>query len=373
MHHFAAVILSISLCFAEFPAHSQSAARDKAGYRDFVLDGKKIWLLTNSGKLKVVDWASVKIIESEIRTDTSVVAVAKDRAGSIIISDASNKIRQFDKINRRWLPLSQYDGKLTGIVFDAKNQCYAITDSGIVNTNKHERFFPDSTFRLNKQIKNTGRWFDIPAYYMDKDNRIWVGFDYGEWGGNVFCFDSRNTSFVKLTIDSVQMNTNPVSSFCEDANSVYMSGGVTHIFLTHSSILKFKNETASPIFLSKDREMAEKGTFKGPDGKKKTETWTTMKGGHRIGPAAYNPRNKALYFYSQYGIFKGNLTNNLATIENWSIVLKPKLEWTGGRSNAVGPTMNVSKMQFSPNGTLFFLSEHNGLGIYDGKALRFIR
>ena len=136
---------------------------------------------------------------------------------------------------------------------------------------------------------------------MDQRDRIWIGFDYGEWGGDVFAFDTRKQTFIRLTIDGVQMNTNPVNSFCEDSQSVYMSGGISHMMLTHGSIIKFKDQTGSTFLLSKNRETSEKVTFDGPDGKKKSETWVTWKGGHQIGPVAYNPTDGCLYFYSQHG------------------------------------------------------------------------
>lgn len=80
-----------------------------------------------------------------------------------------------------------------------------------------------------------------------------------------------------------------------------------------------------------------------------------------------------LYFYSQTSFYKGNRRADLSDIKHWQNVLKPTLTWNSGRSNAAGPAMNVLKMQFTADGKLFFLTEYEGIGIYDGKNVRFVR
>ncbi|MFD2569054.1 hypothetical protein ACFSUS_00320 [Spirosoma soli] len=147
------------------------------------------------------------------------------------------------------------------------------------------------------------------------------------------------------------MTMNPVSAFCEDQQSVYMSGGLAHMILVHGSIITFKDGVGRMMLLSENRETPVKAEFIDPTtGKKQTQTGTTWTGGQMIGPSAYNPVVNCLYFYSQDGFFKGSLRTDLSDIKHWQNVLKPKLTWTGGRPNAVGPAMNVLKMQFAADG-----------------------
>jgi len=143
--------------------------------------------------------------------------------------------------------------------------------------------------------------------------------------------------------------------------------------LTHGSIYRFTNEIATPVLLSKDKETPMEVLMNDPlTGKKSKQIGITWKGGHRIGPSAYNPTNNCLYFYSQFGIFNAKLGTNLADIKKWQKVFEPKLLWTSGSRYAAGPAMNVLKMQFTTGGTLLFLTEHNGLGVFNGKTVRFI-
>ena len=373
MKYYRAISALVLLFCACSPAHTQSAAEKIVSYKDFVLDDESVWLLTNTGKLIAKKWTTNTTL-STVRNDTSVIVLAKDRQGNIVISDVDHRISVFDRQKQTWLTLTTYKGKLTALAFDSHNHCFALTDQGIVDPAKQITYFPDSTYSGNESrwLKKK-LWLATPTCFTDSHDNLWLGLNYGEWGGDVFAFNLQKRNFLYLNTDSVQMDSNPVLAFCEDLDNVYMAGGVSHIFLTHGSIVRFTNQKASPVLLSKDRETPVHVTRTGSDGKEKTEIWTTWKGGQLIGPIAYNPSNKCLYFYSQDGIFKSTPGADLSDIKQWQNILKPSLRWNNGQQYAAGPAMNVLKMQFSPDGALFFLSEYDGLGIYDGKTLRYIK
>lgn len=349
------------------------SAQSADGYKDFILNGKNVILLTKAGKLKFID-----VVSQEpgllVETDAPILALSADTQGNIVVGDKNQLIKRYDYKQKTWQPLTSYSDKLINIVFNSQNQCFLITNKGIVDAMNHAVYFPDSSLSKNNQIRYKNDWFWQPVCFIDHQDQLWLGFDHGEWGGDVFAFDTRNRIFSTLQTDSLEMTLNPVAGFCEDPQNVYMSGGLSHIVLTHGSIARFTNGVATPVLQSKDRETPVEEVIDDPKtSKKQRRIFTTWRGGHRIGPCAYNPANKCLYFYSQNGFFKSRLDTDLSDINQWESVLKPTLKWTGGSRNAVGPSMNVLKMKFTADGTLLFLTEHEGLGIYDGKELRFIR
>lgn len=342
------------------------------GYKDFSLAGKNLLLLTKSGQLELLNNLTAKH-GLPVKTDAPVVAATIDCEGTIVIGDTNHLIQAYDSRRKAWRVLSTYTDKLTGILFNSQNQLFLITNKGIIDAQTHTTYFPDSSFYTNSQIRYTRGWFYPPVSFLDYQDNLWLGFDHGEWGGDVFAFDTHQRVFRQLQTEQNKMTTSPVNGFCDDRQHVYMSGGLSHIFLTHGSISRFSNGRATPVLQSKDKETPVETIMEDPrTGKKEKKRLITWKGGHRIGPMAYNPTNKCLYFYSQFGIFKGSPKADLADINQWQRILKLNLTWTAGSPNAVGPSMNVLKMQFTPNGTLLFLTEHNGLGIYTGKNLRFI-
>lgn len=98
-----------------------------------------------------------------------------------------------------------------------------------------------------------------------------------------------------------------------------------------------------------------------------------MINGEYIGPATYNKYDNSIYFYSQHGIFKGFKSKDLSKIENWEIILKPKLRWTWGQEDAVGAPMNVLKMNIIDKDKFIFLTQNDGIGFFDGEKLKMLR
>ncbi|UFH56464.1 hypothetical protein [Spirosoma sp. KNUC1025] len=348
-------------------------AQPTNGYKDFILSGKNVILLTKTGELKRIDVASGEP-GSSIDTDVPIVALSADRQGNIVAGDTNHQIKSYDTKLKTWHHLAPYTNKLIHIVFNSQNQCFLITSKGIVDVASQAVYFPDSSLSRNNQIRLKNRWFESPVCFVDHQDKLWLGFNYGEWGGDVFVFDTRKRAFAPLQTDSLKMTTNPVNGFCEDQQSVYMAGGVSHMFLTHGSIIRFTDGVATSVLQSKDRETEVEMVFDDPKtGTKQKRIGKTWRGGHQIGPIAYNPANKQLYFYSQNGFFSGSPNADLSDIKQWETILKPALSRTGGSPHAAGLSINVRKMLFTANGTLLFLSEREGIGVYDGKKLRFVR
>ncbi|GAB3032216.1 hypothetical protein [Spirosoma pulveris] len=365
-------LFSLVLLFVNRETVRGQEVSKEVRYKDFSLVGKSLLLLTRSGRLDLFNSLTAKQA-IPVQTAAPVVAATIDREGTIVIGDTNHSIQAYNSRQKTWRVLSTYTDKLTGIVFNSQNQCFLITDKGIVDVQTHTTYFPDSSFYTNRQIRYTRGWFSPPVSFLDYQDNLWLGFNHGEWGGDVFSFDTRRHAFRQLQTEQIRMTTNPVNGFCDDRQNVYMSGGVSHMFLTHGSISRFSNGLATPVLQSKDKETPVEVMMEDPrTGKKKKQRLITWKGGHRIGPMAYNPVNTCLYFYSQFGIFKGSPTADLSDIKKWLNTLKLNLKWTANSPYAAGPAMNVLKMQFTPDGTLLFLTEHNGLGVYTGKNLRYI-
>lgn len=53
--------------------------------------------------------------------------------------------------------------------------------------------------------------------------------------------------------------------------------------------------------------------------------------------------------------------------------MQPKLHWKSGQPDAVGSPMNVLKLQVLDDGKIIFVSQNDGVGIYDGKTLTMIQ
>jgi hypothetical protein len=344
------LLLSITILFLSFKSIADGR------FKDYIITDNSVWALTKDGKIELFD-KSGKPIEKRIVNSSEILVIAKDEQEKLVIADKQSNIKRYNDSNDSWEVMAKVKDNCHGIVFDSKNDCYLITDRGIKSLKSQEIYFSKES--LNDQITYKEQWGKPYCYMMDKHDRIWLGFGYGEWGGNLFIFETTSKQFQTPKLDSFQINLWPIKSFFEDSNSVYLSAGLQHMF-TSGIIVKFDNLNASIFFESSwkrnKKNIAEEEIY-----------------GEYIGPATTDASHKSIYFYSQNGIFKGEKTADLTTIKNWKVVLKPKLHWTAGQRDAVGSPMNVLKLDPLENGGLVFLAENDGIAFFDGKELKVLK
>jgi len=324
-------------------------------YKDFIVENDSLWALTTDGKLLLIDLNTGDTLPDLVQSNQPILVLTKDRQGNIIVGDKNRSIKKYENRTNSWTILFKYSNNLLGIAFDSKNNYYLITNRGIFDIRQQKTYYPDSS--LNYQIRHETGWSHDPVYITDKNDNIWIGFGYGEWGGDLFIFNTKDKKFTAPRLKDFEITLNPIKSIFESPDNVFVTSGLMH-FSTSGSIVRFDKFRSQVIFKSDSYR-------KFPDNSTNHE----MAYGEYIGPGAYNPEDSCIYFYSQNGIFKGNPARDLSKIENWTKVLQPKLRWSNGQPDAAGSPMNVLKLQFVSPGKLVFVSQYDGIGIFNGKSL----
>lgn len=330
----------------------------ETNYRDFIVTDKLIWALTENGEIRLFDKIGNRI-EEQIVKQSQVLFLTKDNLDNPVIVNKANEIKRYNASDNTWSIISKYKENCFGIIFDSKNSSYLITDRGIKDVTTEKIYYSNKS--LNNQITYKDKWGKPYCFFMDKNDRIWIGFGYGEWGGNLFVFETNTKEFKIPELNSFQINLWPIKSFFEDSSSVYLSAGLQHM-MTSGIIVKFDNLKASVLLESRS----------GWSKEVQKDSSRTMVDGEYIGPATYDSEHNSILFYSQNGIFKGEKASDLSTIGNWKIILRPKLSWKYGQPDAVGSPMNVTKMIALKNSRLIFLSQNDGIGYYDGEQLKML-
>jgi hypothetical protein len=346
-------ILSVLLCNSlALNACSQTAA---TLYSDFVIANDQLWALTGDGHLRLFDLKNAAPL-TEPPIQDSLVAVAKDVHSAIVIGDKNHRIERYDTGGHSWTLLGNYSGTLYGITFDHANTCYLITSRGIVELGTKQSYLPDSG--RNSQINYHGAWFWPLTYCMDAEDNIWVGFRFGEWGGDVFVFNTHLRRFLPLNLKGIDIELNPVQAICSNGDNIFISTGLDHMMTTSGDIIQFKNYSASIVLDSSPFS----------DKHQKDTSFT----GEYIGPAAFNNVDHCLYFYSQHGFFRGDPDKDLSSIEKWEKIAQPHLKWSSGQMDAVGSPMNVRKIAFYHDSQMVFLTQLNGIGLLQDGQVSFL-
>jgi len=331
------------------------------GQQDIIVAQNYIWSLTNEGKISLYNTNNGKPAEVKITNTNKIQILAKDASGIPVIADQGHDIKRYQASANTWEKIGSFDGNISGMVFDNKNRCYLISTKGILDLSTGKNYFSNQGNNYERTI--TDKWNEPSAYFIDRKDNIWIGFDYGEWGGDALVFNTLKNEFIVPDFKKVSISSYPVQCFFEDSTAVYVSTSLMH-FEISGSLIKFENLSAKYVLET---------TYHRKDSTKTFYEEGNLIEGEYIGPGAYNNYNHSIYFYSQNGIFKGAKSKDLSKMENWQLVVKPDLTWTAGQAKAVGDALNVLKLIILDKDKFVFLSENNGIGFYDGKVLEMIK
>lgn len=356
------IVFSITLCYAQ--------NKPAKNYTDMVINGSNLWALNTEGDIIEFD-TNTGAVKAALHTDTAITALAVNTNGQLIVADKKQQIKLLDDKNLQFQTVATSAVPVYRVVCNSKNGVYLVTTKGITDLKGEKYYLPDSSFQLNRQLR--GWWSKPSAVLADAQGNIWIGGEYGEWGGELFIFNTEKKEFIRPVLNNFSLELNPIKSFFAEGKTVYVSCDRMEISAS-GGIVKFNNYQCSPVFESHDSYkdtvmMLKEVIYEEP----KLTPMKIMVAGEEIGPVAFNQSDKCIYFYCQYGIYKGDPSTDLSVIANWKKISTPKLYWKNGKLNTAGSPWNMLEMAFAPNGKLYLLTKNDGIGVYDGTSFSLLQ
>jgi len=293
----------------------------------------------------------------------------QDHNGAPVIVNAKNQVKRLDQ-NDQWVTVASFEGgNLYRVIFNNDNQCYLITNKGIVDAATHTAYMPDKSLYHSESAYRGGESFqsidDDISTYVDKDNNLWVYFGHGEWGSDMFIFNIKNAGFIPLSgwieIPSYESNGHLFSlaqvfhdSYVIQYDKVYSANQVISMF-KGKEVYKSSDDPSFPGGIKKDFDFFIEGyTFKNNDG--------------------------CIYFITSKGLYKLNLSGhdlkfgNAAPIKAFILPKQTNKLYkfidhqkiTDIFRNSITPY--ITKLQFTSD-QLVLLAPGNGIWLFDGKKL----
>lgn len=325
-----------------------ATAPKRALRQDFVIVHNTIWTLDKKGDLLAFDSNGAAMPAKLYLASPGISLHATN--GDSIAAHAGGKIFVISTKTLSNRVAASLPDTIPLLACDNYRCFWAAGAKGLMRVGTGQTYVPDST--QNHYYK----WMPDPsASLLDTSGRLWLGFGMGEWGGNLHVFNTETQRFEYTDFRKSDACLAPVKSFCQVADQVYMSCGVMHFF-TFGCITRFEAAHPMPVLTSSYE--------------KNFRTRAGEHEGEYLGPVAST--GNALYYYSQNGVFKGELGTDLSKIESWTLLFQPRLHWTSGQRDAIGSPMNVSKMAFTTDGKLVLLAPNDGVGIWDGKEFKLL-
>lgn len=323
-------------------------------YRDLLVTRRGVIALSNDGKLFLWKPGSKSVRRLTDRSHISAIALDKDE--NIYFVERDKTIYRYHATGKLKL-IGRLDSVIHRLAVNSNKEVFAITSYGIYDMDNLKKFFPDSL--PNNPFVIPKFWYKPSCTLVDSADNLWVGFAYGEWGGNLISFNTITRKFNPILFDSMQLSLMPVMSIFEgDNKTVYATSGLMH-FVVSGDIVAIKNSTARVIY---DRRAEPEQDYESTDPR------TDL--GEYIGPGAFDHVSGQLLYYSNDGFFYANISGSLFCK---GLYYKPKLLWRHGQEMAVGAEMNVEKIQLLGDREFLFLTSESGIGYLNHDKLTFFK
>jgi hypothetical protein len=323
------------------------------GVKDcFVQDGH-IWLLDNAGvvwRLNDRNFSAKRVFTGSHK----ILAIAEDSGQNIIAADSTGSIFRIEGTHT--VQLYNTKDKVLHLLRLKNKALYTITDRYIYFGEEDRLFYQNAFTRYSVYFRNYTHW-NPSCVFVDNDLNIWLGFDEGEWGGDIIIFSTLDSRFYSLEEKQIKgCYVMPVRSLFQADSLVYASTSLQHMNSLEGAIEQL-TDSCITVFESHNGDSAHQ-TYKGEP--------------LYIGPTLYREKDSSFYFYCQYGVFKSRNKKITEHISGWDLVCEVDLQWQFGQPHAVGHSMNVTKMFFEGD-RLFLISPANGVLIWDGKEKTLLR
>lgn len=387
------VVILYTICIVPYAwaqtALSTTEKKKATTYTDFYMQGSRLYGLTVTDTLAVWDTISPQTIQYHKNVQT----IAQNRKNELCYIKNNELYNYVTGIKQH---LSGSKGKVYKLFFDENNNPVVYTSAGILIDGEY--YLPNEGFDITNKPQ---------VCYLDERNRLWLGFDSGEMGGELLFFNLKTKEFVvpesllgmyiekyrdteKTDIDNLLqydlrdlvtefpeqvkiINSDTLYKFpinivashpkgitSNQSGTLYITESLVNFVLMNVNIVKISPTVYKDFY---------KITFLN-DILEHEEIANEMVVAEYIGPIIYNTFDRHAYYYSDLGFFK--ITENTDGSFAKEFIAKPEISWSG-QPNAVGSGMNVKKFRFTAPDKFFFLTTNNGIGYYNGKTFKYFK
>lgn len=344
--------LLLSVLFVSF------AACGSTRFNHILPVGNTVWALTETGSIIVFESRNGKVINTPALTDTDIILLTKDSYGNPVTANKRKEIKRYIPVRRVWELIGTYDLPPLGVVVDSRGGCFTITEKGIQDVASKQVYF--DTHSINRQITLRDKWFGINCFYIDKQDVIWIGFDYGEWGGNLFAFQTPTRTFSTLSLIDVNLELMSIKQFTGNDSSVYIITRKDHME-TGSTIIKADQLKLSTLFSSQPY-------WSDPIGPRRSQIRIQGEG---IEAASFNPFTNQLYFYTSHCLFRSQTNKDLSTLDGWENLMPERARKQTANAAARPVALRLISLEMTGKNRFIFLTHNHLAGWSDGKTIHY--
>jgi hypothetical protein len=345
-------------------------SKTKFSYRSIVVVDNKIFALNDIAKLVIWDLDKLDTIHfSHNDNYVHYTAICKDKLNQIYLSTDEGFVYKINPTDLSFSKFLKIKYPIHSICFNSINKIFLIVPNAVYQPEEKRHWDKFSNHaggiivHKKKMLffkKRIYTFFRIPQFtYLDNTDRWWMCSSFGEFGGEAQIFDTRKERIYDNNFDINNGLIFPKSIFEDTIGNIFITSGIQH-FGSSGTIIKITSERKiTKIYDSKDYIEIPKWNL------------STSNDGIFVGPGAYNKDDNCIFFSTNKGFYKALLPSE-GKLKNPQLLFSPQLSWDR-EPLAMGVGMAIKSLEFTIDNKLLFLTSNDGIGIYDGQKLTFLK
>nr|WKN37210.1 hypothetical protein K4G66_00620 [Tunicatimonas sp. TK19036] len=306
------LLLVLSSCL---PNANETEQHDSTSdsFKDFVICQNYVAAIDSENNLLLIDLEGNEY--RKIDGDISTLITLPNN--NLMIAKKKGELKSYNLDTNQWAEIGVVKEDVLMIARTTDSSIYLITESEIINFDNKKTYEFDQS--LNPQVRVNHLKSPPKAMAVDQENNIWLGFDYGEWGGDLMVFSTIENRYLEPKINAYQIELFPIESIASDKDKIFVFCGSGHS-PDAGPILEFDSLVARIIFQS-NASLVE---VKNEEGKKDY----VHRPGRNIDAGTIDVDKNRIYRVSGDELVEGNLSKDLSLEENWTVISELNLELT---------------------------------------------
>lgn len=364
--------------------YAQKAKLPESKYVNIEVKNSLVYAISKTNKLVVWNMNDGNIVYIK----KNISCISKSKKDEMYCATIDGEILK-EVGSNKWKKEGGFTGKPYAVFKTKNNQIVSLSSKGVKFNNKY--FLPTEKHRIGNGMYSykNNKLRKPNLTYIDSKDRIWISYDFGKFS-EVFIFDTKKGSYINNKLLLVADDKKDYNSKEE-----YMAVLRKKQLKKYDFYMKkegkgysFRFPVEVPLYFGlKSICQDEKGNYYFSEGlayshrnsgifaytktptkdfyqvKEHLEKQLNLQRNEIIGQVAFNPYDKSLYYYSNYGFHK--IINKDGKLINEPIIDPNVLLYEGAISHEYGKLINVKKIVFTGEEQFVFLTSQYGFGHFD--------
>jgi hypothetical protein len=349
------------------------STKQQIGFNDFVTQDNQLFALNDSGYIAVFNLGKLEFSGNIYPPKKDkFLSLQKSKRNELFITTLRGRVYKFDPLNFKLKSILDIKYGINSLCVNSKNKLFLINHNGIYDPiakrtwDNFQEYHSQLIYKRDSSGINvpTEKYFIVPDYvFLDMNDICWMIKNQGEWGKELYLFDTRNSEIYTNYINNFDLNSVHIKSLFNDTQ------GNTVIFNASweqwKDTLHFIKISQKNLVIHYSCVFQEENQYDPSTTVKLIDGIINVIANHPrlvenigINTATFNKGDSCIYVSTSEGFYKTKFSDENTTL---ALVLVKNI------------SLNEIKMEFANNEQLIFLTREGYLGLFQNNKYLLFR